>query len=353
MSDADFNERKARTVDRHLKGADRAKRRKDNEVKKKRRTGRMDETDDVGEPENGLDEPAAEPRIAEVARTEVKVLHPDGTLESAQLARRLIDSGGVVVGDEVWFDKRGLVAGRAERRTLLQRRSPGQRHKTKILAANVDLGLVVLSPRSKGLALGFLDRAAAAFRDGGIEPIAVVTKLDLVESPSARQTLLADLDPWTRAGHRAFAVGSLTGEGVPELKQALRSSVSVFFGLSGVGKSTLVNALDPDAGQSTGEVREEDGRGRHTTTSSRLIPFMDGGALVDTPGIRVLVPDVHDLASQIETIPELQPLVGACRYNDCAHAGEVGCAITAAAETNPEVAAGLVRWRRLLESLEK
>lgn len=126
--------------------------------------------------------------------------------------------------------------------------------------------------------------------------------------------------------------------------------VAVALGHSGVGKSTLVNALDPDAEQATGAVREQDGRGRHTTTSSRLLPFA-GGALVDTPGLRELAPFVEDVDSLMATIPELAPLTGQCRYADCAHAGEPGCAVEAAAAADPSVARALARFRRLVASL--
>ena len=196
-----------------------------------------------------------------------------------------------------------------------------------------------------------MDRAAAALRNGGIEPLVVVTKIGLVESDEECDRLLGDLAAWQRVGGRMFTVDSLSGEGIDALRDAIQSQVSVLLGHSGAGKSTLVNALDPGAGQLTGAVRDDDGRGRHTTTASRLIPFLETGGLVDTPGIRMLVPEVRDPAALMASVPELVEYVGACTFNDCTHDGESGCAILAAAESNAEVAAGLVRWRRLVESV--
>lgn len=349
MGEADFNERKARFHERHLRGAKRAQKRKDNLEKKRRRLGLAPTNEPPAELTSGARE--APHRVARVARTEIEVLSPGGNTSTAKLSRRAIDGGGVVVGDEVWFDERGLIGGHLERRTLLERRAPGRQRKTKLLAANVDKGLVVLAPRESGLALGFLDRAAAALRGGGIEPVVVVTKIDLIESERARDVVLGDLTAWRRGGGPVFAVDSLSGEGVDGLREAIRSSVSVLVGHSGVGKSTLVNALDPGAGQRTGAVRERDGRGRQTTTESRLVPFLGSGALVDTPGVRLLVPDVRDPLALLESIPELTAYVGTCAFGDCTHGGERGCAISEAAETNAEVAAGLARWRRLVDSV--
>ncbi|MEM8713182.1 MAG: ribosome small subunit-dependent GTPase A [Planctomycetota bacterium] len=385
MNEPDFDERKARTVERHLRGVQRFEQRRENLAEKKRRGGRPPrrqrnededwEADDLaweegrrsrGEPPTRSRADAASAghsssavaetfRVSQVARTEVRVLASDGSERAASLTPAILASGGVVVGDRVELDSRGRVAVRASRYSLLQRRAPGQAHRSKLIAANVDVGLIVLAPRESGLSLGFLDRALAALLDGEIEPVVVVTKADLLGGEEARLELLSELAPWTAVGYSVHLIASPTGEGIDELREEVAGKVTVLFGHSGVGKSTLVNALDPCARQVTGAVREEDGRGRHTTTSSRLIPFGDGGAIVDTPGIRQLVPEVRDPAELAAAIPELAPYLGRCRFADCDHGGEqdvavTGCAVTAAAESDPVVASALRRWRRLLET---
>jgi len=371
----DHDPRKARQVERHLRGADRFERKKQNLAEKKARGGPRPPRRRVHDPEEERDwdddwrdevparhgrsstratrpdarhVDAAPARVASVARTEVLLLDDDGALCRGRASPAVRAQGGLVVGDDVLVDGDGRVLERLERKTLLRRRAPGGRGE-KLIAANVDVGLVVVAPREDGVSLGFVDRSIAALSDGGIEPAIVVTKADLL-GPGARAAIEESLEPWSVAGVPVHVVSSVTGEGVDAVRQLLVGRVAVVLGHSGVGKSTLVNALDPDADQPTGAVREKDGRGRHTTTSSRLLPFA-GGALVDTPGLRELAPVVDDVDGLMATIPELAPMAGQCRYADCAHTGEPGCAVEAAAAADATVERALARFRRLVASL--
>ena len=370
----DQNDDKNRTTERHLRGAKRFEERKENLQKRKKRghapPSRMGNFGEDGEYDDGAFEDASVgrsvkrpqsdrganqakgmcARVSQIARTEIRVLTEDGEERTARVTPRVHAQGGLVVGDEVRLDDFDRVVQREDRRTLLERRAPGQQHRTRLLAANVDVGLVVLAPREDGLSLGFLDRAIAALQRGGIEPCVVVTKVDLCADNASHDALRATLEPWTASGIDVHLVGSPTGEGIDELRDSLAGRVAVLLGHSGVGKSTLVNALDPDAGQATGAVREGDGKGRHTTTSSRLVPFLAGGALVDTPGVRQLVPDVTDVDALARAIPELTPYLGQCRFTDCAHVGEPGCAVAVAAEGDDGVAGALRRLQRLIAS---
>lgn len=378
MDQSGDDRRKAEQVERHYKQAERHERRKQNLAEKKARGGRRppgrarvtgDPWDD--DPEEHWDDgwqpqraqkrvPGARPprtidgtdraRVASVARTHVEVLAEDGVLRRAQVAPRVFAGGGLVVGDEVALDGSGRVVARDDRRTLLERRAPGSGRGTKLIAANVDVGLVVIAPRDDGPSLGFIDRSVVALAAGGIEAAIVCTKADLLEDGS--DEVRRALAPWEEAGHAVHLVSSVTGTGIEALREELDGRVAVLFGHSGVGKSTLINALDPSAGQLTGAVRASDGRGRHTTTSSRLLPMAGGGALVDTPGVRELVPLPEDLDGIVEAIPELRPLVGRCRYRDCAHGAEPGCALREAGEEDEAVRRALGRLERLLSSLE-
>ena len=392
-----MDERKDRTVARHLRGAKKFEQRREHLAEKKRRggprshkpvrageeevdgVGSDDEDDDSGEvvrgrevharstavtPPSSTPSPAVIARVVEVARTEVRVMLPDGRERAARVAPRVLAAGGLVVGDEVRLDgpKGGAaddarVMERLARRTLLARRDPGNNRSSKVLAANVDVGVVVLAPRADGLSLGFLERALAAFEAGGLSPLIVVTKVDLLDAATQRE-LESSLEPWVQAGVPVHLVGAPTGVGLAPLREALAGRVTVLLGHSGVGKSTLVNALDPAAARPVGDVREQDGRGRHTTTASRLVPFRpipDGplGALVDTPGVRQLVPDGADVARLAEGLPELAPHLGRCRFRDCAHAGEPGCAVALAAADDPRVRGALARLVRLVSSLAR
>jgi ribosome biogenesis GTPase len=396
-----MDERKDRQMSRHMRGAKKFEQRRENLAEKKRRGGprpqrparagvdddleEVDERDLVGAevesddatrihkgrapstaatPAASNQERAVTARVIEVARTGVRVMLPDGRERAARVVPRVLAVGGLVVGDEVLLDgpsggvaEDSRVVQRLARRTLLSRRDPSDGRSTKLLAANVDVGVVVLAPRADGLSLGFLERALAAFEAGGLAPLVVVTKVDLLDAAALRE-LEAALEPWVQAGVSVHFVGAPTGVGLAPLREALVGRVAVLLGHSGVGKSTLVNALDPTAAQPVGDVREHDGRGRHTTTTSRLIqfrPLADGpiGALVDTPGVRQLVPDGADVARLAEGLPELAPHLGRCRFRDCAHGGEPGCAVAQAAADDPRVNAALGRLVRLVGSLDR
>lgn len=373
MSEPDFNERKARTVERHQQNTERFLQRLQNLEEKKLRGDRRQRRPSAEEDEGGWEDEYARPphrrsskpslppsspravatvRVANVSRTEIAVLTDAGERHRAILTPRVLALGGVVVGDLVGLDAEGRVVSRGERDSLLSRKSPGSHHVSRPMAANVDIGLVLIpSKPCGGLSLGFLDRAALAFESGGIEAIAVLTKVDLLPSDAARDEAWAYLQAWLNAGRQAFAVSSVTGDGVDDLFDAIRGQVTVLIGHSGAGKSTLVNALDPDASQLTGHVRDSDGKGRHTTTASELIPFAEGGALVDTPGIRGLVPDFAGVDDAARSIPELLPWLGECHFSDCAHVGEPGCAVAEAAADDPSVMNALSRLHRLIDSM--
>ncbi|MEZ6017185.1 MAG: ribosome small subunit-dependent GTPase A [Planctomycetota bacterium] len=349
-----MNDRKENQRERYLRGAKKFEQKREHLAQKKRRAASRERGSELDWPDSARGRVV---RVVEVLRTEVRVR--DGDVERAALvAPSARGAGGLAVGDEVAltgdFDDPTAtlrVTERGPRRTALVRRRPGHGAATKVLAVNVDLGLVVLAPRREGLSLGFLERAVAALTAGGIEPRIVVTKVDLQDA--VRRAQLDDaLAPWTRQGHVVARVSAVTGEGIADLRAALAGRVSVLLGHSGVGKSTLVNALDPAAGQFVGAVRQADGRGRHTTTSARLIPFVAGGGLVDTPGVRQLVPDGVEVAALAAGLPDLAPYLGRCRFQDCTHGLEPGCAVLEAAASDGRVAQALRRLQRLIDSIE-
>jgi len=162
---------------------------------------------------------------------------------------------------------------------------------------------------------------------GGAEPVIVLTKSDLAPGPAA----LASLAEARAAagGAEVILASGVTGEGVAELAARLApASTGVFVGPSGAGKSTLVNALLGSALQPTAEVRASDARGRHTTTGRALFALPGGGAVVDGPGIREL--RLWDGAGLEATFQDLAAIAGGCRFSDCRHEGEPGCAVAAA-----------------------
>ncbi len=253
----------------------------------------------------------------------------------------------VVVGDRVGLDRVGpvpAVAAVAPRRSVLRRRgaSPGGE---RLLAANVDDVVVVLAAgRPK---VGLVDRVRVALGAEPVRLVACVNKADTLDAPAraALARLLAPLEP---GGVPVFLVSAAAGEGLDGLAEALRGRTAVLVGPSGVGKSSLLNALAPHADRATGAVRRGDGKGRHTTTSSALVDLEGGGALIDTPGIRTfgLGPVPPDEAAA--AFPEFAR-VGPCRFGDCTHRAEPDCAVREAAGRGEIAPDRLASYLRLLE----
>jgi ribosome biogenesis GTPase / thiamine phosphate phosphatase len=242
---------------------------------------------------------------------------------------RLRDAGEApVVGDFV-LAVRGdppVVVRVLARRTRLSRGAAGRATAEQVIAANVDVAFVV-QPGDAGLNARRLERTIAAVLGGGAEPVVLVTKLDLAQDPAAALAEAAAAAP----GVAVAAASGLTGEGLEVVRAALRPArTGVFTGPSGAGKSTLVNALLAEAVQATAEVRARDRRGRHATTARRLFALASGGAVIDGPGLREL--RLWDAGGIGGAFADVGALAQACRFRDCRHAGEPGCAVRAAVD---------------------
>jgi len=210
------------------------------------------------------------------------------------------------------------------RRTCLVRKSVGAGEGDQILAANVDTALITtsanldLNPRR-------LERYLALVWASGAMPVILVTKMDLAENAAALELSLSDI----AAGVEILMVSALTGVGMEELRDLLEPGKTfVLLGSSGVGKSTLANALLGAEQLKTQEVREGDDRGRHTTTARYLFPLPTGALLIDTPGMRELgLTDHGEGVSQV--FEDIEQLAATCRFSDCQHKSEPGCVVKA------------------------
>jgi len=209
------------------------------------------------------------------------------------------------------------------RRTLLVRRAAGEATTPQPVGANIDVGIVMTSANSD-LVTARLDRYAHLLRDGGIEPVIAVSKIDLVED---REPVL---ERARTLGLPVIAASVITGEGLADLA-ALggHGRTCVVLGSSGVGKSSLLNALF-GATQPTREIRADD-RGRHTTTRRELLVAADGGSWIDTPGMRELAQWIDDEAdADADAFDDITELAATCRFRDCTHRDEPGCAVSGA-----------------------
>ena len=228
------------------------------------------------------------------------------------------------VGDWVLLLGRQIVA-LLPRRSVIKRGAAGEHYKQQLIAANVDTVFVVC-----GLDADFnprrLERYLLLVRGGGVEPVVVLTKADKHEDFAAALAALADM---TAQGVRIFAVNAKDAGSVAVLDPWLQPGRSiVLVGSSGAGKSTLTNTLLGSDRMKTAEVRESDARGRHTTTHRALIPLPSGACLIDTPGMRELKPTGEEDVA--ENFSDIDALAAQCRFSDCAHGREPGCAVRAA-----------------------
>ena len=268
-------------------------------------------------------------------------LNPDGEL------------GQPAVGDWVGVDQSqndGVVRVILPRAGSLSRRRPGEGDREQVAAANVDLVFVVES-LDRGPNPRRIERATAIAWDGGATPVVVLTKLDLCADLEASIAKAREGAPFADV----LAVSAKTGEGIDELAGVLvPSSTAVLLGPSGVGKSTLTNRLLGEERLAVAEVREGDRKGRHTTTFRELVVLPGGACLIDTPGVRELGLWL-EAGALGAAFPEIEEVAGQCRFGDCRHETEPGCAVLEAVEIgdlDPARLASFLRLRREAENLE-
>lgn len=231
------------------------------------------------------------------------------------------------------------------RRTALYRSN--LRGMTEPVVANLSRLLVVLAPVPVP-DLFVLDRYLAAAASGGIVGLLVVNKTELGIDAGLRE----QLDTFSAAGYRWLSCSVRTGEGIDAVLQVCAGQTAALVGQSGVGKSSLVDRLVPDAGVAVGElVRQEEGR--HTTTASRLFDLSLGGHLIDSPGVRDFAPAVDRLDGRSLGFVEVERLAPSCRFSDCRHMREPGCAVQAAVENGGMSSRRYESYRRLRRLFEE
>jgi ribosome biogenesis GTPase len=285
-------------------------------------------------------------RVSRVDRGALTVLTEHGPVRAS--ARR--EGARATVGD--WIAVRpdgpdGLyeVVGVAERRSSFVRRAPGDATEEQVVAANVDVAFIVISLAAK-LSPRRTERYLALAWQSGATPVLVLSKADLCAEP---ELALASVEA-VAFGVPVILVSSVTGEGIDELRSYVTPGRTLaFLGVSGVGKSTLVNTLAGAEVLRTQDVRS-DGKGRHTTTHRELVQLPGGGVLLDTPGMRGML--LWDASEGVEqAFGDVEELAGQCRFHDCAHESEPGCAVTAALRDGRLSISRFDSWRLLQREL--
>jgi ribosome biogenesis GTPase len=236
------------------------------------------------------------------------------------------------------------------RRTAFVRSTSSKRSEGQILAANVDHAVVSVSLAVE-LDLGRIERFLALAWESGAQPVVVLTKADLVPEAATLGHLVEDVET-TAPGVPVLAVSSATGEGLDILEAVLAGGTSVLLGQSGAGKSTLANALLGEDVMDVRATRDMDGKGRHTTTTRNLLALPGGGVLIDTPGLRGV--GLWDAESGVgQVFSEIEQFAADCRFQDCAHVAEPGCAVLAALDSGELPERRLESYRKLLRENQR
>ena len=272
------------------------------------------------------------------------VLH-DGETVRCRIRGRLRLKGvrstnPVVVGDEVACeaDEGGdyVIADILPRRNYVIRRASNLSKESHIIAANVDQALLMASLRSPETPTEFVDRFLVTCEAYKVPVTILLSKLDLQDAEAVAEFRAV----YEGAGYRVLEVSVREGRGVEEVRELLAGRTTLVSGNSGVGKSTLIQAIDPSQDIRTGEISESHHKGRHTTTFSTMYPLAGGGAVIDTPGIKGFGLIDIDEAELWHYFPEMMRVAPACRFYNCTHTHEPGCAVTEA------VKAGEIAWPR-------
>jgi len=230
-------------------------------------------------------------------------------------------------GDEF----KGIISEVLPRKNYIVRQSPRKKHDLHLLASNVDQAMLVTTIVQPMLKLGFIDRFLLMTEPHNIPVIIVINKSDLFGEEE--HEIFGGLQiMYEEIGHRVMSCSATTGEGVDELRAILKDKTTLVAGQSGVGKSTLVNAIQPGLGLKTDEISDYSGKGQHTTTFAEMFSLDSGGYIIDTPGIKMLSFNNLEPMDVAHNFREFFEKSSACRFPNCLHRNEPGCAVKAAVE---------------------
>ena len=285
------------------------------------------------------------------------VLH-DGETVRCRIRGRLRLKGvrstnPVVVGDEVACeaDEGGdyVIADILPRRNYVIRRASNLSKESHIIAANVDQALLMASLRSPETPTEFVDRFLVTCEAYKVPVTILLSKLDLQDAEAVAEFRAV----YEGAGYRVLEVSVREGRGVEEVRELLAGRTTLVSGNSGVGKSTLIQAIDPSLDIRTGEISESHHKGRHTTTFSTMYPLAEGGAVIDTPGIKGFgLIDIDD-AELWHYFPEMMRTAPDCRFYNCTHTHEPGCAVVEAVERGQIAYPRYESYLKILDEDEK
>ena len=259
----------------------------------------------------------------------------------------------VVVGDRVMLETGThgeiLIQGVEPRKNYLIRKSINLSKQSHIIAANIDCAFLVVTFRIPETPMEFIDRFLAAAEAYSIPVCLVFNKIDLYSSKEWEQVKQIE-DMYRTIGYQTIEISVLNKTGVDELKQLIQGKISVVAGLSGVGKSSLINSVDPGLNLKVGDVSEYHEAGKHTTTFVEMVDLQDGGSIIDTPGIRGFGLIYIEREEIYHFFPEIFKFSATCSFHNCLHINEPGCAVIEAVNAGKISAS---RYNSYLSMMEK
>ncbi len=242
----------------------------------------------------------------------------------------------VAVGDIVQVDEKGceapVVAAIEPRKNYIIRRASNLSKEFQIIAANLDQAVLVVTLTNPVTSTTFIDRFLATAEAYQVPAAIAFNKVDLLVTEELRGQLEELKAIYESVGYPVIAMSAATGEGADDLRALLNGKMSLLSGNSGVGKSSIINLLVPDAHVKVGDVSHTHHKGMHTTTFSELLDLPNGGAIIDTPGVKAFGTIDFERAEVAHYFPEIFKISSDCRFNNCTHTHEPGCAVLAAVE---------------------
>ncbi len=264
----------------------------------------------------------------------------------------------IAVGDRVTFEvedeatNTGTISAITDRHNYIVRVSPHNRHQKHIVASNLDAAMVMATIREPRTSNGFIDRFLITAEAYHIPAIVVINKIDVLK-PKDQDQLAHWQDMYRDAGYEVYAISTLLPETIEILKARLHNITTLFSGHSGVGKSTLINLLIPGKDLVTQEVSGYSGKGQHTTTFAEMFDLPGGGRIIDTPGVKEFGLIDFEKEELAQYFPEMRRVMSGCKFNNCLHVNEPGCAVKDAVNNGVITIDRYASYLTILDTIEK
>ncbi len=261
----------------------------------------------------------------------------------------------IAVGDEVTIELenevQGIIHKVSPRRNYIVRQSPRKRHQVHFLASNVDQVVLLVTIIDPNLKLGFIDRFLLMCEPYNIPATIIFNKAD-INGDKEKDILDYCIHMYERIGYQVLVTSAVTGQGLDEMRELLKDKITLISGQSGVGKSTLVNLIEPGLELLTGEISDFSGKGQHTTTFAQMFELSFGGSIIDTPGIKTLAFSHLEIEEVAHNWREFFTISSKCKFNDCTHRNEPMCVVKDAVEAGEISESRYQNYLNILEEIE-